>query len=65
LILRSVIAEAQREAEAARSLASHVEDRRGNASALFRGARQRGGISADADLDLAAEALTAFAWFKL
>jgi AcrR family transcriptional regulator len=64
-LFRSVIAQAQDDAEAAAALAAYAGERRADMIAKLARARAGGGLRAKARPDLLAEALQSFAWARL
>ena len=65
-VFRSVLAEAQSNADAAEALAAYAaERRRGSTGAIFRRAQARGEARADFDPEVAAEMLAGYAWSRV
>jgi AcrR family transcriptional regulator len=65
-VFRSVLAEAQSNADAAEALAAFAaERRRGSTGAIFRRAQARGEARADLDPEIAAEMLVGYAWSRV
>jgi len=64
-VFRFVIAEAQRDAVAAASLADYAAERRIQSGEIFRRGVARGELSADIDVGLCADALGGLIWIRL
>jgi AcrR family transcriptional regulator len=64
-VFRFVIAEAQRDEQAAESLRAYAAQRRLQTGAIFERGVARGELAADTDVGLAADALAGFVWHRL
>lgn len=64
-LFRSVVAEAQADADTAAALAAYMEERRFHSSEMVRQAQARGEVRADADPNIVTELLSSFAWGRL
>jgi AcrR family transcriptional regulator len=64
-VFRSIFAEAQSDDAAAEALREYAAGRRASTGQLFERAKLRGELTADADPEVAAEMLAAFAWSRL
>ena len=64
-VFRSVFAEAQSDEAAAEALRDYAADRRAFTAKMFERAIARGELRADAEAEIAAEVIAAFAWARL
>jgi AcrR family transcriptional regulator len=64
-VFRSIFAEAQSDDAAAQALGEYAADRRAQTGRMFERAKLRGELAADANPEIAAELLAAFAWSRL
>ena len=64
-VFRSVFAEAQSDEAAAEALRDYAADRRALTAKMFERAIARGELRADAEAEIAAEVIAAFAWARL
>lgn len=64
-VFRSLIAEAQSDAQAGEALAAYARDRREQIADMVRAAQARGDARADADPVTVAELVASFAWVRL
>jgi AcrR family transcriptional regulator len=64
-VFRFVIAEAQRDANAAASLRAYAAERRLQSGAIFQRGIDRGELAADTDVGIAADMLAGYIWHRL
>lgn len=64
-VFRSIFAEAQSDEAAAEALRDYAEGRRAHTAKMFERAIARGELRADANAEIAAEMIAAFAWARL
>jgi AcrR family transcriptional regulator len=64
-IFRSIVAEAQSNASAAKALAAYAAERRAQTGAMIERARARGEVAAAIDPEIVADLLSSFAWAHL